>query len=125
MPISVMTDSGVKRTYDKVEIDNLVGNGLGIITSGVSKRVVVSIATGDWTSDTTGYKDATALGNIELWYADLEHNLNAEVARAVAGTGADGFLMEETQCQKPTDAATLRIWLARKPGYTTKWLVIG
>ena len=124
MPFAVLTDAGIKRTYDKVEIDNLFGS-YGAVSAGQLKRAPVTIATGDWTADTTGYKDATDLGNEEFHYADLTHSLGGEFATVVAGIGADGFLMELPQFQSPQNASVLRIWLKRKPGYTTKWLVIG
>lgn len=125
MPIWVLSDAGKTRTYDKVEIDNLVGNGLGITMSGTAKRAMVPVLTAGWTADTTGYKDATALGNITLYYTDLAHNLGSEVAIAVMALDTNGFHMETTQCQQYRDANTLRIWLARQPAYTTRWLVVG
>ena len=124
MPFFVLSDAGLIRTYDKVEIDNLFWN-YGAVSAGQVKRTIVSVATGDWNADTTGYKDATNLGNLTFYYADLTHSLGSEIARAIAGKDLDGFLMEETECQKNTNSTVLRIWLARQPGYTTKWLVIG
>ena len=124
MPITVLTDAGIKRTYDKVEIDNLVGNGLGVVNAGMGKRAAVTVAAAGWTADTTGYKDAADLSNQEFYYADLAHNLAAEVAVAVAGKDIDGYNMEPTQFQKQISVNTLRIWLARQPGAPTVWLVL-
>jgi hypothetical protein len=123
MPIYVLSDAGKTRTYDKVEIDNLVGNGYSLIRANMPLRVVVSVNTGDWNADTT---DPPVPAGETWYYADLTHNLGCEIARVVAGIGHDGMLIDGLiQMQRMESIVKQRIWLPFQPAYTTKWLVIG
>jgi peptidoglycan/xylan/chitin deacetylase (PgdA/CDA1 family) len=107
----------------------------GSAATNAARYLPVTIATVDWTADTTDYPDAPALGT--LYRADINHNLGNDLAGVVwikdaAGRNNPDLVLQFQTNEDPTTPGSrrpnhVRIWISSDaaPAVTLYALVEG